>query len=326
MKKDENPRQEGAPAAPQGVGGESGQGLRPLLDELKRRLEECRQAIERLESELVSSGEGIGEFVKNARSEDLAANREQPEPLEVPANQPAIPSALLEDDEETEGDKYLASIQQRIQGIVREELEHLERAAAVSPPARRGETMVCPSCGAVARRTDEICPQCNAPTEPDGGGGLRRFPLSAEKFLYVFNDRFGWFVRGFERSRHLADNKGEYREAANILKVLVQFMEENLDLLKSKNRDFKLALAYAYLGRSYFQAGDYNDAIASYKKGALLKASNSYNCEIGLSAVYRALVRQVRETGGLLEAGRYPALSAEERENLNKLSTSLPPA
>jgi tetratricopeptide (TPR) repeat protein len=287
-----------------------------LNSSMKHKLEEFKRNIELLEDELKAFRKRTEELERELWAAEPEEYKEQPESA---ARQPSVTQEIA-DEEESEGDKYLASIQPQIHAIIRDEVEHMEQKAA--PRAVMSDTMVCPSCGGAVGRTEELCPHCKAKTELEGESGARVFPLSAEKFLYVFNDRFGWFIRMFEKARHLADSKNEYEDAANLLKVLVQFMEENLDLLKSKHRDFKLALAYAYLGRCYFQAGKYNDAITSYKKGIFLKASNSYNCEIGLSAVYRTLVRQMRETQQRLDTRQYPTLSPAEIAKLNKLGFS----
>ena len=221
--------------------------------------------------------------------------------------------------QEDEGGGYLEQIQDQIHGLIHEELASMEEAETSSTAA--GAEMVCPSCGTIVKRTEEACPQCGAATESAPERGGRAFPLSAEKFLYVFNDRFGWFVRTSDKALYYADRKGEYAKAIDLLKVVVLFMEENLALLKSKHRDFKLALAYAYLGRCYFQSQRVKEAIEQYKKGILLKAGNFYNCEIGLTAVYRDLVRQIGETGKPLTPKSHPFLSRREIEELNKLGT-----
>lgn len=240
-----------------------------------------------------------------------------PEPVEESPVPPDAPPQA--EKEEEEGDRYLERIQDRIHLLLREEIESMEREAGNPAPRDR---MVCPSCGELADRTVEACPQCAAPTEPAADGSGRVFPLSAEKFLHLFNDRFGWFHRAFEKAMHYADRKGNYERAIELLETVAGLMEENLALLRSKHRDFKLALAYAYLGRCCFQSGRIGDAIGHYKKGILLKAGNSYNCEIGLTAVYRDLVRQIRETGHSLTSISHPFLSPGEIEKLNSLGTT----
>jgi tetratricopeptide (TPR) repeat protein len=230
----------------------------------------------------------------------------------------AKPEAAAAIKQEDERDEYLEQIQDQIHDIIHEELASMEEAETLPPAAAE---MVCPSCGMIVKRTEEACPQCGAATESAPERGGRAFPLSAEKFLYVFNDRFGWFLKTSDKALYYADRKGDYEKAIDHLKVVVQFMEENLALLKSKHRDFKLALAYAYLGRCYFQSQRVKEAIEQYKKGILLKAGNSYNCEIGLTAVYRDLIRQIGETGKPLTPKSHPFLSRREIEDLNRLGT-----
>ncbi|MDD5557234.1 MAG: hypothetical protein PHN82_08300 [bacterium] len=289
--------------------GRARSGAEDAASALEHKLEECRKNIELIEKELEDCRRRARELEKG-----LWGLPETVEP--APAGEATAAAPLLDD--ESEADRKLSRIQDRIREIIRAEIMRLERKPG--PPAGVGETMVCPSCGGIAARTDECCPQCRARTEPAEGGGDRRvFPLSAEKFLYIFNDRFGWFTRAFDKATHYADRKGEYDQAADFLKVLIQFMEENIDLLKSKHRDFKLALAYAYIGRCSFQAGDADAAIRYYKRGVLLKASNSYNCEIGMVAVYRSLVKGVLETGTPLSGEAYPSLSGTEIRELNAL-------
>ena len=217
-----------------------------------------------------------------------------------------------------EGPDYLEGIQGRIHLLLHEETESAERMQADPVSDAR---MVCPSCGTLADRAAEACPDCGAPTAPAPDGAGRIFPLPPERFLRVFNDRYGWFLWAFDKATHYADRKGDYDKAIDLLQPVARFMEENLSLLRSKHKDFKLALAYAYLGRCCFQSGRIEEAVRHYKKGILLRAGNSYNCEIGLTAVYRDLVRRVRETGRPLAPEARSYLSPREIETLNTLGT-----
>lgn len=274
--------------------------FREKVDGLGRELDEFRKKIDELEIALAH------------------APASPDEPAISPASTgPETDAAAVE--QEDESDRRLEHIQDRIHALIRDELEALEKAQ--EKPDAAGTEMICPSCGAIVKRTDEACPQCGAPTEPAPDHGGRAFPLSAEKFLYVFNDRFGWFTKMSDKALYYADRKGDYEKAIDLLRVVVQFMEENLPLLKSKHRDFKLALAYAYLGRCCFQSQRIKEAIEQYKKGILLKAGNSYNCEIGLTAVYRELVRQIAKTGTPLTPASHPYLSRREMERLNDMGT-----
>lgn len=312
MQTEKNPKKYPSPDA-QGEGEPAN-----LAADLRQKLTECRRNIELLEKELETCRKRASELEKGLLSNVLEEKESAPEEKE-----PVFPEKAPEPDEdETEGDKYLASVHDRIREIIRAEMDRLDKEPGAAPKMLKRDTMVCPSCGAIVGRMEESCPQCRSRTEAEGEGGRRVFPLSAEKFLYVFNDRFGWFIRTFDKAMHLADRKNEYEQAADVLMPVIQFMEENIDLLKSKHRDFKLALAYAYLGRSLFQSGKHNEAIENYKKGVMLKASNSYNCEIGMIAVYRNLVRQIREAKKPLKARDYPALGPAEIEQLNALGLS----
>ena len=274
-------------------------GFRDKVEALGKELDEFRKKVDELE--LTLSG-------PPAHPDDAGT---------LPAA--AKPEAAAAIKQEDERDGYLEQIQDQIHGLIHEELASMEAAEASSPAA--GAEMVCPSCGAIVKRTEEACPQCGAATESAPERGGRAFPLSAEKFLYVFNDRFGWFLKTSDKALYYADRKGDYEKAIDHLKVVVQFMEENLALLKSKHRDFKLALSYAYLGRCYFQSQRVKEAIEQYKKGILLKAGNYYNCEIGLTAVYRDLIRQIGETGKPLTPKSHPFLSRREIEELTRLGT-----
>jgi tetratricopeptide (TPR) repeat protein len=266
-------------------------------------------------------GKELDEFRKKVGELDLTLSGPPAPPDDAVAPPVAAESeAAAAVKQEDERDGYLEKIQDQIHGLIHEELASMEEAEAPSPAAA-GSEMVCPSCGMIVKRTEEACPQCDAATESAPERGGRVFPLSAEKFLYVFNDRFGWFLKTSDKALYYADRKGDYERAIDHLKVVVQFMEENLALLKSKHRDFKLALAYAYLGRCYFQSQRVKEAIEQYKKGILLKAGNSYNCEIGLTAVYRDLIRQIGETGKPLTPKSHPSLSRREIEELNRLGT-----
>jgi tetratricopeptide (TPR) repeat protein len=266
-------------------------------------------------------GKELDEFRKKVDELDLALSG-PPAPPDGAGAPPvaAEPEAAAAIEQEDEGNAYLEQIRDQIHGLIHKELASMEEAEASSPPVA-GAEMVCPSCGTIVKRAEEACPQCDLATESAPERGGRAFPLSAEKFLYVFNDRFGWFIKASDKAMYYADRKGDYEKAIDVLKVVVQFMEENLALLKSKHRDFKLALAYAYLGRCYFQSQRVKEAIEQYKKGILLKAGNSYNCEIGLTAVYRDLVRQIGETGKPLTPKSHPFLSRLEIEGLNNLGT-----
>lgn len=272
-------------------------GLRARVDTLGKELEEFGKKVDDLERAL--SGPSA--------SPDKSGAAAGPKPATAAA-----------EEKEDEKDLYLENLQGRLHDLIHEELSSVENAVD-PPPADEDPGMVCPSCGAVVDRTEEACPQCDAATEPAPERGGRAFPLSAEKFLYIFNDRFGWFSKTSEKAMYYADRKGDYVKAIDLLQVIVRFMEENLALLKNKHRDFRLALAYAYLGRCYFQSRRIEDAITHYRKGILLKAGNSYNCEIGLTAVYRDLVRTIRETGTPLSPKSHPFLSPREIATLNSL-------
>lgn len=274
-----------------------------------------------LKARIDALGKELDEFRDKVDALALALSGPPAPPVETEAA-PAAPNraAAKAEGKEDEKNRYLENIQGRLHDLIREELASIEKAEAPSP-ADEDPGMVCPSCGAIVDRTEEACPQCGAATVPDPEHGGRMFPLSAEKFLYIFNDRFGWFSRATDKAMYYADRKGDYENAIDLLRVIIQFMEENLALLKSKHRDFKLALAYAYLGRCYFQSQRVKDAIEQYKKGILLKAGNSYNCEIGLTAVYRDLVRTIRESEKPLSPKSHPFLSRGEIATLNSLGT-----
>jgi tetratricopeptide (TPR) repeat protein len=289
----------GAPlqAAPHGEISLRLEGFRERVAALGGELDDLRRKIDELASLLAAPGAAVA-----------AA------PLPPPRA-----GAAAAAEHEDERDRQIERIQDQIHALIHEEIAAIADAPAAPPPRSPG--MVCPSCGALVQRTEEACPQCGAAAEADAGGGGRSFPLSPEKFLQIFNDRLGWFIKTSDKALYYADRKGEYEKAIDLLRVVVQFMEENLSLIKSKHRDFKLALSYAYLGRCYFQSRRLKEAIEHYKKGILLGAGNSYNCEIGLTAVYRDIVRNIAETAIPLTPESHPYLSRREIDGLNRMGT-----
>ncbi len=219
-----------------------------------------------------------------------------------------------------EGPDYLEGIQGRIHLLLHEETESAERMQADPVSDAR---MVCPSCGTLADRAAEACPDCGAPDRPGARrGGEDLSPSRRRGSCASLNDRYGWFLRAFDKATHYADRKGGRRDwqigspaAGGAFHGGESFCPSGASTKISSS------LAYAYLGRCCFQSGRIEEAVRHYKKGILLRAGNSYNCEIGLTAVYRDLVRRVRETGRPLAPEARSYLSPREIETLNTLGT-----